>query len=105
MDKKEVKRWTASRKSELIIQSFSSKKSTAELCRQEGIAQSTFFQWKKDFISGGTSSLKNGNGTMKNDPSQKLAETEHKLGETAVEKEILQEAVQRQFSKKKTQLK
>ena len=87
----------------MIIESFLSKKTTAELCRQNGIAQSTFFQWKKDFISGGTSSLKNGNGTEKNELSRKLAETERKLGEMVVEKEILQEAVERQFSKKKTQ--
>ena len=103
MDKKEVKRWTASRKAELIIESFSGKKTSAKLCRQNGISQSTFFQWKKDFISGGTSSLKNGNGTEKNELSRKLAETERKLGEMVVEKEILQEAVERQFSKNKTQ--
>ena len=100
MDKKKQKRWTAARKTELVLASLSGTKTVAELCRENGIPQSTFFAWKKAFLEAGTASLKgSGQGSREAELEQKLAQAERKIGEMVMDKEILEFA--KDYVKKK----
>lgn len=92
---------TATRKAERVIVSLSGSKEVAELCRENGIAQSTFFKWKKAFFEGGTAGLKGGAGSSREaELEQKLAKAERKIGEMTMDKEILDCAAD--FAKKRT---
>ena len=100
MTGKKAKRWTAARKTELIIDVMAGKKSVAEACRESGIAQSTFFTWKKAFLEGGTAALKGKDRSSREaELEAQLKETQRKVGELLMDKEILEFAVK--TSKKK----
>ena len=100
MEEKKQKRWTAARKSELVIASLSGTKSVAELCRENGIAQSTFFNWKKAFLDAGTAGLKgSGQSSREAELEQKLVQAERKIGEMILDKEVLEFA--KDYVKKK----
>jgi transposase-like protein len=94
-EKSKPKRWTASRKTELVLQAMSGRKPVAELCREHGIAQSTFFAWKKAFLEAGTSALKGKGGDGRAAELERdLAKAQRKIGQLLMDKEILEEAVE-----------
>ena len=100
MSEKKQKRWTAARKAELILASLSEKKTVAELCRENGIPQSTFFAWKKAFLEAGGAALKGSAGnTREAELEQQLSDAQRKVGQLLMDKEILEFAVE--HSKKK----
>ncbi|NQZ48597.1 MAG: transposase [Erythrobacter sp.] len=100
MEKEKQKRWTAARKAELVIASLSGNKTVAELCRESGIPQSTFFAWKKAFLEAGTNGLKGaGQSSREAELEQKLAQAERKIGEMTLDKEVMDFA--KDFVKKK----
>ena len=102
MPNKGKKLWTSNRKAELVLESFKGKKTIAELCREHAISQSLFYEWKKDFIEGGTTGLKhNGKSAAEDELEKRLAASERKIGELLLKNEILDKAVQAKYSKKK----
>jgi transposase len=94
------RRWTSGRKLELIIESFKGKKTVAELCREEGVSQSQFHEWKSMFLESGEQGLRNGGGTdREHDLKNHLRVLERKNSEMLVTIDILEQAVE--MSKKK----
>ena len=101
--KEKKKRWTAARKAELIVESLKGTKTIAELCREHGISQSQFFEWKKQFVDAGTSALVNGGkSTEVYELEEHLAEAQRKLGEMVIERDIALKAYHSKHAKKKT---
>ena len=39
-------------KVEAVLESFKGEKSIAQICQERGIAQSTFFEWREQFLKG-----------------------------------------------------
>ena len=48
-----VKRWTASEKARIVIESLTTSISTAELCRKYNLSPNTFYPWKDRFLESG----------------------------------------------------
>ena len=62
----------------------------AELCRREGISQSTFYEWREQFLEAGLQGLQYGGKTCKEkDYKQRISKLERKLGEVIMENEVL----------------
>ena len=102
MSNKGKKIWTSNRKFELILESYKGRKTISELCRENEISQSLFYEWKKQFIEGGKSGLQhNGHSAAENELEKRLAASERKIGELLLKNEVLDKAVRNKFSKKK----
>ena len=52
-------RWkhSAEEKIHIVLEGLRGEESIAELCRREGIAQSLYYKWSKDFMEAGKSRL------------------------------------------------
>ncbi len=48
-----VKKWTASEKAGIVIESLTTNISTAELCRKYNLSPNTFYPWKDKFLECG----------------------------------------------------
>ncbi len=48
-----VKKWTASEKSRIVLESLTTSISTAETCRKHNLSPNTFYPWKKRFLESG----------------------------------------------------
>ena len=83
-------RWTAQKKQQLVLESLRGNISVSELCRQQGISQSTFYEWKEQFLQGGLEGLSYGGLSAKEkEYRQHIAKLERKLGEVVLENTIL----------------
>lgn len=83
-------RWTAQKKQQLILESLRGMISVAELCRQHGLSQSTFYEWKEQFLQAGLEGLSYGGLSSKEkEYQQHIAKLERKLGEVVLENTIL----------------
>lgn len=51
------KRHAAEEKIRIVLEGLRGEKSIAELCRQEGIAQSLYYSWSKEFLEAGKQRL------------------------------------------------
>ncbi len=84
------KRWTAQRKKDLVLESYRGLTTVAELCRREGLSQSTFYEWREQFLEADLQGLQYGGKTCKEkDYKQRIAKLERKLGEVIMENEVL----------------
>ena len=51
------RRFSAEEKIRIVVSGLRGEDSIAELCRQEGIAQSQYYSWSKDFMEAGKKRL------------------------------------------------
>ncbi len=51
------KQYTAEEKIRIVLDGLKGEDSIAELCRREGIAQSLYYSWSKDFLEAGKKRL------------------------------------------------
>lgn len=52
-----VKKWTASEKAIIVIESLTTSISIAELCRKHNLSPNTFYPWKDKFLECGKSAF------------------------------------------------
>ncbi len=55
--RKTRKQYSAEEKIKIVLNGLRSEDSIAELCRQEGISQSLYYKWSKDFLEAGKKQL------------------------------------------------
>ena len=55
--RKTRKQYSAEEKIRIVLDGLRGEDSIAELCRREGIAQSLYYKWSKEFIEGGKKRL------------------------------------------------
>ncbi len=81
-------------KVEVVLEIFKGEKSLAQICQERGIAQSTFFEWREQFLRGAEAYL--GNGGMsagEREAQEHVKRLERALAREALEKRIAQEAL------------
>ena len=75
----------------LVLESLRNEQSVADLCRQHGISQTTFYKWRDKFLEGGKNALLGNGGSSK--PSEtaqaKIKELEQVIGRQTVEIQVL----------------
>lgn len=52
-----VKKWTASEKARIVIESLTTSISIAEICRKYNLSPNTFYPWKDRFLESGKSTF------------------------------------------------
>jgi transposase-like protein len=78
------KRWTVSRKAELILSLLKGQKQLVDICREYDLKQSEVEKWQHDFLQGGEKNLK----TVKLESNEKdceIKELREKVGELTLE--------------------
>ncbi len=75
----------------LVLESLRNEQSTADLCRQHGISQTTFYKWRDKFLEGGRNALlRNGSSSTPSETAQgRIQELERVIGRQTVEIQIL----------------
>jgi transposase-like protein len=80
---------TADERLALILESFRSEYSIADLCRKHGITQTTFYKWRDKFLTGGKRALmENGQASNTTDKAR-IEELERVIGKQTVEIQVL----------------
>ena len=66
IERKTRRQYTAEEKIRIVLEGMRGEESIAELCRREGIAQSLYYKWSKEFLEAGKARL---NGDTKRQAS------------------------------------
>jgi transposase-like protein len=84
------KRWTASRKAEVVMEGLQGKMPIVELCRTHGVTQSMYYEWKELFIQKGVEGLTYGGKTREEyEKDRRIAQLERKIGSLMLDMDIL----------------
>ena len=81
-------RRSAEEKIRIVLDGLRGEHSVAELCRREGIAESQYYSWSKEFLEAGKTALaagKSGPSTREEQLEAEVADLTQALGEAAVE--------------------
>jgi len=82
-----VKRWTAQRKSEVILQILKKEKNLVEICRTNDLKQSEIQQWLDDFLKAGRDGLKTNSKDAQFQHQKQIKQLQAKIGELVMEVE------------------
>lgn len=86
---KEPKR-SPEEKISIVLEGLRENVNITELCRRNGISQTTFYKWRDKFLEGGKNALMTNGQTGASDAERaKLAELERVIGQQAVEIKVL----------------
>jgi len=88
------KRRTAEAKAKLVLESFTTSISAAELCRRQQVDASLLVKWREAFIAGGKQALENGHV-----PREKALERENDELKQLVGELTLANAVLKKYSR------
>jgi len=92
------KKYSAEEKIRIVIEGLRGDESIAELCRREGIAQSMYYKWSKEFLEAGKQRL-TGNTKRQADSSEvKELRTENQqlkelIAELALKNKVLKKSL------------
>jgi len=73
----------------LILESFRSEQSIADLCRKHGITQTTFYKWRDKFLQGGKRALMENGQASNMVEKARIEELERVIGKQTVEIQVL----------------
>ena len=89
----DIKRWTAKRRTALVLQILRGETTAAESARQHGLKVSEIAEWKQKFLAGAENALRS---RPRDDEGQKEAEVKRlkqKVGELVMDLDIYKEAM------------
>jgi transposase-like protein len=92
---KQVQRWTAKRRSALVLSILCGETSAQEAARKHGLTMAELEDWQERFLSGAQNSLR---AKPREDDALKeeeLRRLKQKVGELVMDNDILKEAVKR----------
>lgn len=92
------KKYSAEEKIRIVIEGLRGDESVAELCRREGIAQSMYYKWSKEFMEAGKQRLAGNTKRQANSSEVKELRTENKqlkelVAEFALKNKVLKKSL------------
>ncbi len=88
----EVQRWTAKRKAAVVLDLIAGKTTAAEVARNHGLTVSEIEQWKSDFITQGTESLRSHPRDLAAQQEAREQQLLAKIGDLTLSVDILKKA-------------
>ena len=70
--RKTARRYSAEEKIRIVLAGLRGEESIAALCRREGIAESLYYKWSKEFLEAGKRQLSGDTARQATNPSQNL---------------------------------
>ena len=92
------KQYSAEEKIRIVLEGLRGEYSIAELCRREGIAQSLYYSWSKEFLEAGKRRLAGDTARQANSPEVKdlrreTSELKEALAEAILENRLLKKSM------------
>jgi len=92
------KKYSAEEKIRIVIEGLRGDESIAELCRREGIAQSMYYKWSKEFMEAGKQRLAGNTKRQANSSEVKELRTENNqlkelVAELALKNKVLKKSL------------
>ena len=85
----EVQRWTAKRKTAVILEVLKGQTTGVETCRRYGLKQSELEEWTQAFLEGGENALRSRPRDEREMYEAKIKELQAKVGELVLDRDIL----------------
>ncbi len=92
-EENEVQRWTAKRRSALVVSILKGETSIAEAARTHGLTVREVEEWKEKFLSGGENALRSRPRDEEGLKDQQIKQLKQKVGELVLDIDILKEAM------------
>ena len=89
----EVKRWTAKRRSALVVSILRGETSVQEAARQHGLTVVQIEQWQERFLTAAENALRSRPKDEEGMKDEEIKKLQRKVGELVMDIDILQEAV------------
>ena len=89
----DVKRWTAKRRSALVLQILRGETTAAEASRQHGLKVSGIEEWKQKFLSGAENALRSRPRDEEGQREAEVKRLKQKVGELVMDLDIYKEAM------------
>lgn len=86
------KRYSPQEKASIVMEFFSTRISTAELCRKYDVPPATFLDWKDKFLQGGKRALAGRGDTTKNQ-TKEMENLKQIIDEIKIAKNILKKSL------------
>ena len=83
----EIKRWTANRKAEIVVQILKREANIVDVCRQYDLKQSEVQSWIDEFVKSGTTGLKINSKDAMIQHRKEVRQLQSKIGELVMELE------------------
>ena len=92
------KQYSAEEKIRIVLEGLRGEYSIAELCRREGIAQSLYYNWSKEFLEAGKKRLsgdttRQATSTEVKDLRQEMGALKEALADTVLENRLLKKSM------------
>jgi transposase len=92
------KQYSAEEKIRIVLEGLRGEHSIAELCRREGIAESLYYKWSKDFLEAGKKRLsgdtaRQATSSEVKDLRQEASDLKEALAETLLENRLLKKSI------------
>ena len=92
------KQYSAEEKIRIVLEGLRGEYSIAELCRREGIAQSLYYSWSKEFLEAGKKRLsgdttRQATSTEVRDLRQEMGALKEALADTVLENRLLKKSM------------
>ena len=92
------KQYSAEEKIRIVLEGLRGEYSIAELCRREGIAESLYYKWSKDFLEAGKKRLsgdtaRQATSSEVKDLRQEASDLKEALAETLLENRLLKKSI------------
>lgn len=88
------RRWTADQKFAIVLQGVKGETTVAQLCRDHGISQVQYYQWRDRFFTGAKQQLNSKRAQNGTPEKAKIKELERIIGKQTVTIEILKKIQQ-----------
>ena len=88
----EIKRWTAARRTVLVLQILRGETTANEAARQYDLKPSEIMAWQEAFLAGGQRSLKSNPNDELHHKERKIEQLHRKIGEMTMDLEVLKKA-------------
>jgi transposase-like protein len=81
--------WSAEEKVEIVLAGIKGEKSIAQICRDNNISQTTYYNWRDKFLDSAKAAFRNGTSSNEKALKSKIEDLEKIIGKITVENEIL----------------
>jgi len=81
--------WSAEEKVEIVLAGIKGEKSIAQICRDNNISQTTYYNWRDKFLDSAKAAFRNGTSSEEKALKSKIEDLEQIIGKITVENEIL----------------
>jgi len=90
-----IKKWTASEKARIVIESLTTSISQAEICRKYNLSPNTFYPWKDKFLESGKNAFSGApDGNICKNLQKENNSLKRLIGEITIANDILKKTLE-----------